>query len=101
MDLFKVGQDRLIVSKLGHFTAYDVNACHVTSYGYENLSLLGNVTIHEMIRSLNPSTDSKKMVGFLVNDITDSETFRNDDRLMTVYSLQGVLISREATLKNL
>lgn len=60
-------------SLLGHFTAYDVQANHITSYGNEDLSLLGDVTIHELIRSLDLSTDSKKMVGFLVNDITDSE----------------------------
>jgi hypothetical protein len=58
---------------LGHFTSYDVQASHITSYGNEDLSLLGNVTIHELIRSLDLSADGKKMVGFLVNDITDSE----------------------------
>lgn len=58
---------------LGHFTAYDVQANHITSFGNEDLSLLSDVTIHELIRSLDLSTDSKKMVGFLVNDITDSE----------------------------
>ena len=58
---------------LGHFTEYDVKASHLTSYGNEDLSLLGDVSIHEMIRSLDLSADGNKMVGFLVNDITDSE----------------------------
>ncbi len=58
---------------LGHFTEYDVQANHVTSYGNEDLSLLGDVTIHELIHSLDLSDDGNKMVGFLVNDITDSE----------------------------
>jgi hypothetical protein len=36
-----------------------------------------------------------------IGDGTGIETLRNDGRPMTVYSLQGVLISREATLKML
>ena len=58
---------------LGHFTEYDVQANHLTSYGNEDLSLLGDVTIHELIHSLDLSDDGNKMVGFLVNDIIDSE----------------------------
>ena len=58
---------------LGHFTEYDVQANHVTSYGNEDLSLLGDVTIHELIHSLDLSVGNQKMVGFLVNDITDAD----------------------------
>lgn len=58
---------------LGHFTEYDVQANHVTSYGNEDLSLLGDVTIHELIHSLDLSTSNQKMIGFLVNDIADAE----------------------------
>lgn len=58
---------------LGHFTEYDVQANHLTSYGNEDLSLLGDVTIHELIHSLDLSAGDQKMVGFLVNDITDAE----------------------------
>lgn len=35
-------------SLLGHFTDYDVKATHVTSYGNEDLSLLDNVSVHEL-----------------------------------------------------
>lgn len=56
---------------LGHFTDYDVKATHITSYDNPDLSLLNEVTIHELIRSINiPKTD---LAGFLVNDIVDSE----------------------------
>ena len=58
---------------LGHFTEYDVTASHVTSYGNEDLSLLGDVSIHELIHSLDLSTNGSNMVGFLVNDIADAE----------------------------
>lgn len=61
-------------SLLGHFTDYDVKATHVTSFGNEDLSLLGDVSIHELVRSLNiNNADEKKMIGFLVNDIEDAD----------------------------
>ena len=58
---------------LGHFTAYDVKASHLTSYGNEDLSLLGEVTIHELIRSLDLTADGQKTAGFLCNDIPDTD----------------------------
>ena len=58
---------------LGHFTDYKVEATHVTSYGNEDLSLLDQVTIHELIHSLEVSADGNKLRGFMVNDITDAE----------------------------
>ena len=60
----------LTSSLLGHFTDYDVNATHVTSYGNEDLSLLDEVTIHELIHGF---TLEDGIRGFLVNDIVDSE----------------------------
>lgn len=59
-------------SLLGHFVDYDVKATHVTSYGNPDLSLLGDVTIHELIRSLKVGNDSGNVVGFLVNDLVDA-----------------------------
>lgn len=56
---------------LGHFTEYDVKATHVTSYGNPDLSLLNNVTIHELIRSLDVSDGESKIAGFMTNDIAD------------------------------
>lgn len=37
---------------LGHFTEYDVRVNHVTSYGNPDLSLLDQVTIHPLIKSM-------------------------------------------------
>ena len=59
-------------SLLGHFTKYDVKATHLTSYGNPDLSLLGEVTIHELIRSLDVDAASGKMVGFMANDQVDA-----------------------------
>ena len=60
-------------SLLGHFTEYDVKATHLTSYGNEDLSLLNNVEIHELIRSLNTRDEAtgKALKAWLVNDVTD------------------------------
>lgn len=63
-------------SLLGHFVDYDIKATHVTSYGNPDLSLLGDVTIHELIRSLNLGTDPETGImskGFLVNDVIDAD----------------------------
>lgn len=61
-------------SLLGHFTDYDVSATHVTSYGNENLSLLDNVTIHELIHGFTVNGKADPVTrGFLVNDIADAE----------------------------
>lgn len=62
----------LTSSLLGHFTDYDVKATHLTSYGNPDLSLLGEVTIHELIRSLDVDAASGKMVGFMANDQVDA-----------------------------
>lgn len=61
-------------SLLGHFTEYDVKATHVTSYDNPDLTLLNDVTIHELIRSLKvPAADGQSLAGFLVNDVEDAE----------------------------
>ncbi len=62
-------------SLLGHFTDYNVEATHITSYDNPDLSLLNNVTIHELIRSLEVinSVNNTKLVGFLANDNIDAE----------------------------
>ena len=56
---------------LGHFVEYDIKATHVTSYGNENLSLLDQVTIHELIRGFSPSAPGSPQRAFLVNDVSD------------------------------
>lgn len=60
-------------SLLGHFTDYDVTANHLTSYGNKDLSLLNDVTIHELIRSIDVTKGDKTLKGFMTNDIVDAD----------------------------
>lgn len=65
-------------SLLGHFDEYDIKATHVSSYGNENLSLLDQVTIHELIHGFTTVSENGGNYmasgrGFLVNDIEDAE----------------------------
>ena len=62
---------------LGHFTDYNVQASHITSYGNPDLSLLDQVTIHELIHGFDMPAGSltggpEKGRAFLVNDIVDA-----------------------------
>lgn len=64
-------------SLAGHFTEYEVNATHVSSYDNPDLSLLGNVEIHELIRGITDPTiteNSPRRV-FLANDIADADDY--------------------------
>ena len=56
---------------LGHFVTYNIEATHVTSYGNPDLSLLDQVTIHELIHGFTKPTPSALIRGFLVNDELD------------------------------
>lgn len=60
-------------SLLGHFTDYDVQATHITSYDNPDLTLLNDVTIHELIRSIEIVNGDKNLVGFMTNDIADAK----------------------------
>lgn len=60
-------------SLLGHFTDYDVKATHLTSYDNKDLSLLNDVTIHELIRSIDVTKGDKTLKGFMTNDIVDAD----------------------------
>lgn len=88
-------------SLLGHFTDYDVKATHLTSYGNEDLSLLNNVEIHELIRSLN-TTDAtgKALKAWLVNDVQDfNDTpdmlYLSDGTTETVYLVAAAQTERK------
>ena len=97
---------------LGHFTSYDVEATHVTSYDNPDLSLLDKVTIHELIHSLKfpvkeesggkskeESGKSKvesgdSIMAWLVNDIPDAKDrpdaiYFSDGRVADVHTLTG------------
>ena len=61
---------------LGHFTSYDVEATHVTSYDNPDLSLLDKVSIHELTHSLRLPVEvgrQDSIVAWLVNDIPDAK----------------------------
>lgn len=68
-------------SLLGHFIDYNIEATHVTSYGNEDLSLLDEVTIHELIHGFTPSATASggspagppALRAFLVNDVLDAD----------------------------
>ena len=90
---------------LGHFVKYNVEATHVTSYGNENLSLLDQVTIHELIRGFTPSAISPQTsaIGraFLVNDVTDADDmpdaiYFTDATQDAVYELASTTIDKQS-----
>ena len=86
-------------SLLGHFTEYNVEATHVTSYGNPDLSLLNDVTIHELVRSVDASTAQKNLVGFMVNDIIDAEDtpdmmYLSDGEIEAVSKVKDAVINR-------
>jgi hypothetical protein len=69
-----IGQWWFTNNLLGHFTEYNTTVTHVTSYDNPDLSLVSDVSVHELIRSLNvPSTTGTALTGFLANDIPDGD----------------------------
>ncbi len=88
---------------MGHFIDYDVKATHVTSYGNEDLSLLGDVSIHELIHGFTPLyefTGSHAARAFLVNDVTDAEDLP-DEVYFTDGNRQSVSRAAGATISSL
>ena len=86
---------------LGHFIEYDVEATHVTSYDNEDLSLLGDVTIHELAHGFTPDPLAETPVrAFLVNDIPDNADtpdmlyFTDDREEETVSVASDVVMTR-------
>ncbi|MCR4612662.1 MAG: hypothetical protein K5778_01530 [Bacteroidaceae bacterium] len=71
----------------GHFLDYDVRATHVTSYDNPDLSLLDQVTIHELIHQIviptsyvtTSSSSSAPLIGFMAND--EEDTYDEPDQL--------------------
>lgn len=88
-------------SLLGHFTDYDVTFDHKTSYGNKELSLIDQVSIHELIRGFTPlatEQDSPKRA-FLVNDMEDDNDM--PDRIyFTDATQQEVTMATDATLSH-
>ena len=86
---------------LGHFIEYNVEATHVTSYDNEDLSLLGDVTIHELAHGFTPGPLVETPArAFLVNDIPDmADTpdmvyFTDDREKETVSVASNVVMTR-------
>ncbi len=65
-----VGQWWFTSSLLGHFVSYEAKVTHLNSYGNANLSLVEDISVHELIRSI--TSDDDGVNDFLVNDITDA-----------------------------
>lgn len=61
----------LTSSLLGHFTDYDVSYTHLTSYGNPDLSLLDQVTIHELIHSATVKIGNIPYRAWITNDDED------------------------------
>ena len=82
---------------LGHFTSYNVEATHVTSYGNEDLSLLDQVTIHELIHGFTPPSvnGTAPLRAFLVNDVVDANDLP-DQVYFTDATQQDVTIAQSA-----
>ena len=58
---------------LGHFTDYKVEVNHLTGYGNADLSLIDRASVHELIRSVHVPSTQIKTIGWVVNDVVDSD----------------------------
>ena len=80
----------LTSSLTGHFTEYNVEATHATSYDNPDLSLIDQVSIHELIRQIqlpgvantSDGTTAPDNYAFLVNDEADYHDY--PDQLYTI-----------------
>lgn len=84
-------------SLLGHFTDYDVEATHVTSYDNPDLTLLNEVTIHELIRSLDVTDGDNEMVGFMTNDLPDANDLP-DMIYLSNGEIESVAVTSDASI---
>ena len=85
----------LTSSLLGHFVDYDVRVNHVTSYGNPDLSLLDEVTIHELIHSVNVRFGDQHYRGWVCNDVEDGHAepdhiYLNNGTDETLKTLSGI-----------
>lgn len=85
---------------MGHFIDYNVSATHLTSYGNEDLSLLDQVSIHELVHGFTvaPAGQAATRRGFLVNDVPDAddlpdEVYLTDGQQQSVTKAAGANIS--------
>lgn len=72
----------LTSSLLGHFVKYDISVNHVSSYGNPDLSLLDQVTIHELIHAgATTNSEGKRLRAWAVNDQLGINPIDQPDRL--------------------
>lgn len=72
-------QWELTSSLLGHFTKYEIAVNHLTSYGNPDLSLLDEVTIHELIHSI--SLPKGALMGYWIPQTEDLHGWAVNDNL--------------------
>ena len=89
-------------SLLGHFSEYDVSVNHLSSYGNEDLSLLNNVSIHELIHGFTVDDSSEvPLRGFLVNDVADLEEMPDRIYFSNADENMEVAVASEISMKKL
>ena len=71
-------------SLLGHFIDYDISYTQLTMSQNPNLSLLGEVKIHELIRSIVVEGNNNANYGFAVNGLEDARNLPD-----TLYLVDG------------
>lgn len=88
---------------LGHFTSYDVEATHVSSYGNPDLSLLDGVEIHELILGMTlpapEEADRKAVRAFVANDVVDSDDAPDRIYFSDARPDETVFTSADATIE--
>jgi len=98
------GQWWFTSSLLGHFSKYEAKLTHLTSYDNPDLSLVSDVSVHELIRSLDiPASDGSALSGFLANDIPDADDlpdilYLSDGNIKEVNAVSGVETSKTSDI---
>ena len=81
----RIGQWYFTSSLLGKFVSYEANVVHANSFGNPDLSLVKDIKIHELTKSIKAyGADEDHINDFLVNDIFDI-----DDTPDIIYFSQG------------
>lgn len=86
----------LTSSLLGHFKDYSASYRHLTTSDNANLSLLKDVNIHEMIRSIVVEGNANANYGFAANEVKDEDS--TPDKLYLVDGTTADISSGNATM---
>lgn len=68
-----IGQWWFTSDLLGHFVNYETRVVHANSFGNPDLSLISEVKLHELIRSVRVYNNDDGINDFLVNEVQDSK----------------------------